>query len=40
MAFNHSLDINFKDFVNLHKNVLQNHIFFYLLMLLLHQTIL
>ena len=36
-AFNHSSDIDFKDFMNHYKNVLQNHIHFYLLMLLLHQ---
>ena len=38
-AFNHSLDIEFKDFVNLWKNALQNHILFWLQMLLLHQII-
>ena len=38
-AFNHSLDIEFKDFMNLWKNALQNHILFWLQMLLLHQII-
>ena len=28
IAFNHSSDIDFKVFMNLYKNVLQNHIFF------------
>ena len=28
IAFNHSSDIDFKDFVNLYKNVLQDHILF------------
>ena len=28
IAFNHSSDINFKDFMHLYKNVLQNHILF------------
>ena len=28
IAFNHSSDIDFKDFMNLYKNVLQNHIVF------------
>ena len=40
ITFNHSSNIEFKDFMNLYKNVLQNHILFYLLMLLLHQIIL
>ena len=39
-AFNHSSNINFKDFINLYKNALQNHILFTLFMLLLHQIIL
>ena len=39
IAFNHSSAIDFKDFMNLYKNVLQNHTPFYLLMLLLHQMI-
>ena len=28
IAINHSSDIDFKDFMNLYKNVLQNHIIF------------
>ena len=28
ITFNHSSDIEFQDFLNLYKNVLQNHIFF------------
>ena len=28
IAFNHSSDIDFKDFMNRYKNVLQNHIIF------------
>ena len=28
VAFNHSSDIDFKNFMNLYKNVLQNHILF------------
>ena len=28
IAFNHSLDIDFRDFMNLYKNVLENHILF------------
>ena len=28
ISFNHSSDIEFKDFINLYKNVLQNHILF------------
>ena len=28
IAYNHSSDIDFKDFKNLYKNVLQNHIIF------------
>ena len=28
IAFNHSSDIDFKDFMNLYKNVLQNHVIF------------
>ena len=28
IAFNHSSDTDFKDFMNLYKNVLQNHILF------------
>ena len=34
VAFNHSSDIDFQDFMNLLKSVLQNHILFWLLMLL------
>ena len=37
IAYNHSSDIEFKEFINLYKNVPQNHIVFYLAMLLLHQ---
>ena len=37
IVFNHSSDINFKDFINIYKNVLLNHIFFWLMMLCLHQ---
>ena len=37
IAFNHSSDIDFKDFMNHYKNVLQNHSHLYLSMLLLHQ---
>ena len=41
IAYGHSSDIDIKDFMNLYKkNVLQNHILFKLLMLLLHQVIL
>ena len=39
-TFNYSSDIEFQDFMNIYKNVLQNHIIFRLLMLLLHQIIL
>ena len=28
IGFNHSSDIDFRDFMNLHKNVLQNHVRF------------
>ena len=38
-VFNHSSDIDFKDFVSLYKNALQNQILSYLMMLLLHQII-
>ena len=34
-AFNHSSDIVFQDFMNLYKSVLQNHILFWLLILIL-----
>ena len=40
IAFNHLSDIDFKGSINLFKNVLQNHILFKLLILLLHQIIL
>ena len=40
VAFNHSSDINIKNFMNLIKNVLQNHILSYSFMLLLYQKIL
>ena len=40
IAFNHSSDIDFRDFMNLYKNVLQNHVLFKRLILLLHQIIL
>ena len=39
-AFNHSLDINFQDFVNLYKKCTANPYFFWLLILLVHQIIL
>ena len=28
IAFNHSSDIDFQEFMNLYKNILQNHILF------------
>ena len=28
IAFNHSSDIDFQEFINLYKNILQNHILF------------
>ena len=37
IAFNHSSDIDFQEFMNLYKNVLQNHFRFPLLTLLLRQ---
>ena len=40
VAFNHSSDIDFQDFMNLLKSVLQNHILFWLLMLLFLSIIL
>ena len=40
IAFNHSSDIDFQDFLNRYKNVIQKHILFWLLILLLHQIIL
>ena len=39
-AFNHSLDIDFQDFVNLYKKCTANPYFFWLLILLVHQIIL
>ena len=39
IAFNHSSDIDLQDFMNLYKNVLKNHILFWLLILLFHQII-
>ena len=39
-GFNHSSDIGIEDFMNLYKNILQNHTPFYVLTLLLHQIIL
>ena len=38
IAFNHSSDIDFQDFMNLYKNVLQSNILFWLLILLLYQS--
>ena len=40
IIFNHLSHIDFKDFMNLYKNVLQNHILIQLLILLLHHIIL
>ena len=40
IAFNPSSDIDFQDFMNLYKNVPQNCILFWLLILLTHQKIL
>ena len=40
MALNHSSDIDFKDFIKIHKNVQRNHIFFWLMIQLYHQIIL
>ena len=39
IMFKNLSDIDFKDFMNHYKNVLENHILFWLLMLLLHQRI-
>ena len=39
-SFNHSSDIDFQDFMNLYKSVLQSHILFWWFMLLLPQIIL
>ena len=30
IVFNHSSDIDFKDFMNFYKNVLQNHFFLFI----------
>ena len=40
IAFNHSSDIDFTDFIKIDKNVLQNHILFYLMTQPNHQIIL
>ena len=40
IAYNHSSNIDSKDFMNLYKSLLQNHILFWLLILLLHYIIL
>ena len=40
IIFNHPSDIDFRDIINLYKNVLQNQLLFKLLMLRLHQIIL
>ena len=40
IALNHSSDINFKDFMNIYKNVLQNHTLFWLMIQHCHQMIL
>ena len=40
IAFNHSSDIDFQDFMNHYKGVLKSHMLFWLLILLLHQIIL
>ena len=40
IALNYSSDIDFRDFMNLYKNILQNYILFELFILLLHQIIL
>ena len=37
ITFNHSSDTDFKDFMNLYKNILQNHILVQLMIILLHQ---
>ena len=39
-ALNHSSDIDFKDFMNIIKNALQNHTLFWLMIQLYHQIIL
>ena len=38
-ALNPSSDIDFKDFIKIYKNVLQNHILFWLMIQLYHHTI-
>ena len=40
IALNHSFDIDFKDFMNIIKNVLQNHTLFWLMIQPCHQMIL
>ena len=40
IALNHSLDISSQDFIKIYKNILLNHILFWLMMLRLHQIIL
>ena len=40
IAFDHSSDIDFKDFMNLYKKCTAKPYFFWLLMLLLHEIIL
>ena len=40
IVLNHSSDIDFKDFIKIYKNVLQNHTLFWLMMQFCHQMIL
>ena len=40
IALNHSLDISSQDFIKIYKNILLNHILFWLMMLRLHRIIL
>ena len=40
IALNHSSDIDFKDFMNIYKSVLQNHTLFWLMIQHYHQMIL
>ena len=40
ITLKHSSGIDFQDFMNLYKKVLQNHILFWLLILLFHQIVL
>ena len=40
IALNHSSDIDFKDFMKIKRNALQNHILFWLMIQLYHQMIL